>query len=131
MPLSGDSQCTDAIQATLESLDNNYMTIENTSDAIELLKSIKAVMFSFESQKYGPLALHEAKKRFYSLRQDKHTSCQQYLKSFKNMVEVMEHSGGGIGIDKQMVDVIISEGGVTSPTISSADLEIAEKYARN
>jgi hypothetical protein len=54
-------------------------------------------MYDFQSQKYAPLALHEPKKRFYLLLQDKHMTVTVYLDWFQNSLKVIEHCGGTIG----------------------------------
>jgi Reverse transcriptase (RNA-dependent DNA polymerase)/Zinc knuckle len=96
-------QCTDELRAKLESRPN-HAAIEAASDSIGLLKNIRTVMFQFQSQRYGPLALHEAKRRFYLYTQDKNTSCQQYYETFRNNVEVIEYCGGAMGTDPTIVD---------------------------
>jgi hypothetical protein len=64
-------QCTEAIMAKLESV-GNHQAISVASNGIKLLKNIKTIMYNFQSQKYGPLGLHESKRRFYLMSQDKH-----------------------------------------------------------
>jgi hypothetical protein len=93
-----------------------------------LLKVIKTEMFTFQTQKYGPQALHEAKKRFYMMRQEKYTSVQSYYESFMNTVEVIEHCGGDIGTDRSLVDEML---GGRERSIASATMMIdAEKLAK-
>jgi hypothetical protein len=89
-------------------------------------------MFSFESQKYGPLTLHEAKNRFYLIRQDnKHTSCQQYLESSRNTVEAIGHSSGGdIDIYARIVNKVIRQAGQDPGKRSDQESAEAESYAR-
>jgi hypothetical protein len=70
---------------------------------VELLKIIKTEMLIFQTQKYGPQAIHEAKCRFYMMGQDKHTSVQEYYESFINTVKVIKHCGGDIGVDRSLV----------------------------
>ena len=89
-------QCTEALQAKLRGLDN-FDQLNSDSDALGLLKEMKAIAFNFQQHKYSHLALNEAKRRFYHLVQGKHTSNQDYLRKFNNMVDVIEHCGGQIG----------------------------------
>jgi hypothetical protein len=86
-------------------------------------------MFIFQTQKYGPQAMHEAKKRFYMLRQDKHTSVQQYYESFINTVEVIEHCGGDIGTDRSLVEEML--GGRERSIASEAIMINAEQQAKD
>jgi hypothetical protein len=88
-------QCSDALRAKLESRPD-HIAIEGAVDSIRLLENIRTVMFQFQSQRYGPLALHEAKRRFYLFSQDQHMTCQQYHETFKNNMEVIEYCGGVI-----------------------------------
>ncbi len=88
-------QCTEAMRAKLESIANHQL-IAVASDGIQLLKNIKTVIYNFQSQKYAPLALHESKKRFHGLSQDKHMMVTIYLERFQNSVEVIEHCRGTI-----------------------------------
>jgi hypothetical protein len=125
-------QCTEAMRAKLESK-ASYMGIATSSDGIELLKEIKSVMYNFQSQKYGPMALHESKKRLYLLAQDKHTTAQVYLERFRNSIEVIEHCGGSIGTDTGLVDEVLTTAQPTALTRTSAtedELRLAEQYTK-
>jgi hypothetical protein len=87
-------------------------------------------MFIFQTQKYGPQAIHEAKRRFYMMQQDKHTSVQEYYESFANTVEVIEHCGGDIGVDRSLVTEML--GGHERAVASSAELIVnAEQMAKD
>jgi hypothetical protein len=99
-------QCTDAMRARLES-QSGYRTIEDESKGIELLKMIRTIMFNFQSQRYGPWALHEAKVRFLTFKQDKHMTCAEYQKRFLNNVQVLLHCLGDIGTDSGLVDATL------------------------
>jgi hypothetical protein len=61
-------------------------------------------MSQFQSQRYSPLVLHEAKCRFYLFSQDRHMTCQQYHKTFKNNVDVIKYCGGVVSKDTGLVD---------------------------
>jgi hypothetical protein len=50
-------QCTDVIRARIEALDT-YDVMSSKGDSITLLKSIKALIYNFQIQKYQPLACH-------------------------------------------------------------------------
>jgi hypothetical protein len=91
--------------------------IDVASNGIELLKNIRTVMYNFQSQKYGPMALHESKRQFYVILQDKHMTVTVYLERFQNGVEVIKHCGGTIGVDPGPVDATMS---VTTPVMSRA-----------
>ena len=67
----------------------SFATVSASSDSLELLRVIKDQAFNFQNQKYNFQALHEAKRRFYLLKQDKWTSVQDYLEKFQNTVDVI------------------------------------------
>lgn len=89
-------QCTEALQAKLQGLDN-YDQLNEESDVLVLLKEMRKIAFNFQMHKYSHLALNETKQRFYHLIQGKSTSNQDYLKKSNNIVNVIEHCGGQIG----------------------------------
>jgi hypothetical protein len=82
-------QCSNVMHAKLESREN-HLAIEVAADSIGLLENIRTIMFQFQSQRYTPLALHEAKHHFYLFPQDHHATCQQYHETFKNNIDVIE-----------------------------------------
>lgn len=95
-------QCTDIMRQKLDALpDHEAVALAN--DGLELLKSIKVIVFQFQSQKYLPHALHEAKRRFYMCYQHKFMTTTAYLELFQNIVDVIEQSGGTIGTDSGLI----------------------------
>ena len=120
-------QCSDALREKIKA-HKEYHDAHDKGSVVDLLKIIKTEMFTFQTQKYGPQAMHEAKRRFYMLRQDKHTSVQQYYETFTNTVEVIEHCGGGIGTDHSLVTEML--GGTDRAITSEAAMTNAEKLAK-
>jgi hypothetical protein len=88
-------QCNEAMRAKLESRDT-HETVAIAGNVLGLLKKIKDAEISFQSEKYKVHALYEAKRRFYSLYQDRNMTVQAYLEKFKNQVDVIEHCGGSV-----------------------------------
>eukprot|EP00978_Attheya_sp_CCMP212_P038666 scaffold193831_cov29-Attheya_sp.AAC.2 len=123
-------QCTDAIRTRIEALDN-YQTMESDADGIELLRMIKDLVFNFQSQKYLPLALDESKARFYYYKQGKYSTPQVYLEQFQNMVDVIEHSGGTIGDEPGVVNMIMASRNLNMAAIPPEDLAVIMKEARD
>jgi hypothetical protein len=117
-------QCSDALRAKLESRPNH------AADSIGLLENIRTVMFQFQSERYSPLALHEAKRRFYSFSQDQHMTCQRYYETFKNNVEVIEHCGGSVSEDTGLVDAELIAAGLTRARATRGQLRDAEHAAK-
>jgi hypothetical protein len=122
-------QCSDAMRAKLESRPN-HIAIEGAADSIGLLENIRTVMFQFQSQRYAPLALHEAKRCFYLFSQDRNTTCQQYHETFKNNVDVIEYCGGVVSKDTGLVDNELTLVGLTRTTATQGELQDAEDAAR-
>jgi hypothetical protein len=98
-------QCFDPMRQRLESTDS-FQLIASQGDAIELLKMIKNITYNYQSQKYTPQAIHDAKKRFYQCYQPSSMSVQTYYEQFMNLVDVIEHIGGGIECDPTMLDIM-------------------------
>ncbi len=117
-------QCSDALRAKLESI-TNQSTVAAT-DVIGLLRNIKSATFSFQSQKYEPHALHEAKRRFYQTSQHKNATCQSYLETFQNSVEVLEYTGGETGTDMGLVERALASKDVTMETATAEQVEISK-----
>jgi hypothetical protein len=118
-------QCSDAMRARLESRPD-HLAIESAADSIRLLKNIRTVMFHFQLQHYNPLALHEAKSRFYQFSQDRHMTCQQYHQTFQNNVGVIEFCGGVLSKDTGLADTELTLLGLTHTTASNDKLQGAE-----
>jgi hypothetical protein len=58
------------------------------------------------------------------LQQEKHTTVQQYYETFVNTVEVIEHCGGDIGVDRCLVTEML---GGHNRSIASADITVSAK----
>ena len=97
-------KCTDILRATLEA-QSNFHAISTNGDSLQLLISIKAIVFNFQEQKYQPQSIHEAKRRFYLYYQDRNTSCQDYLEKYQHNIDVIEHCGVSIGLDQGMIQL--------------------------
>ena len=121
-------QCSDAMRVKLESRPN-HETIESTADSIGLLENIRTVMYQFQSERYAPLALHDAKRRFYTFAQDKHTTCQQYHET-KNNAEVIEYCGGALGNDPGLIEAELTRVGVNRVAATDAQVVAAVAAAK-
>jgi hypothetical protein len=120
-------QCSDALREKVKA-HKDFSKAHKGPSGVLLLKVIKTEMFTFQTQKYRPQALHEAKKQFYMMRQEKYTSVQSYYESFMNTVKVIKHCGGDIGTDRSLVDKML---GGREWSIASASIIIdAEHLAK-
>jgi hypothetical protein len=90
-------QCSPGIKAKIESMPNHEQ-ITNDGDPIGLLKNLKSVMYNFQSSKNTAQAVYEAKRRLYMHRQAD-SEVADYYKTFRNIIEVIEHNGGSFGIE--------------------------------
>lgn len=102
-------QCSDPMQAKLESLPG-FQDVFDRSDGIDLIRLIKNVSFNFESQKYLPHAIHEAKRRFFACSQGRTATCQEYLEKFQNLLSVLEAVGAVIGPDTSVANALAGGG---------------------
>jgi hypothetical protein len=68
--------------------------LSSTGDGLRLLSTIKVVSFNFQSQKYLPHSLHEAKRRFNLCVQTKNMSVPAYLEQFQNILAFIERDPG-------------------------------------
>jgi hypothetical protein len=98
-------QCTEILQQRIEAEDG-FASMSDENNGLLLLKTIKNITYRYQSQKYIPHSLFESKKRFYTQFQGRTMTTQQYHVQFQNAVDVIKHSGGNIGDDlgvEQMV----------------------------
>ena len=112
-------QCTDVMRQKIEAM-KDFKTLSSTADGLGLLRSIRDLVYNFQSQKYLPQALHESTNWFYFCQQGKHMTTQAYLELFQNTVDIIEHSGGAIGNHLGMRALIKKRGLMASniPSVS-------------
>jgi hypothetical protein len=122
-------QCTDIMKQKLEASDD-FEDIALEQNGLELLKAIKNIVFQFQSQKYLPHALHESKRRFYQCHQSKYTTTAQYLEQFQNLVDVIEHSGGSIGVDGGTIKSVATERGIDLDTATDTTKALLKDVAQ-
>jgi len=92
-------QCTEALKAKLEALENwDDMVAE--MNGLDLILQVKTIAFQFESTQYEMHALIEAKRRFWSFHQGKEMDTQEYHRLFQSHIQVIEHCGGSLGHEK-------------------------------
>ena len=84
-------------------LTDEFEAISANSDSIELLKVAKKVSFNYESQKFGPHALHEAMQMFYTCHQGERVTTGSYLETFNNTVAIITYCGGSRGTTKNLL----------------------------
>jgi hypothetical protein len=87
-----------------------YAAFPATNDGIELLKAIKQVSFNFQSQKYLPHAVHEAKRRFSLMSQGRQSTVQEYLEQWMNHVDVIKLVEANIAPDEGIAKELAGPG---------------------
>ena len=107
-------QCSEAMRSKLES-DSTYDGISGSSDVIELLKLIRNIAFAYESKRYPYLAVFTGIKSLYGNYQRSYTTVDNYLESFTNLVQVIEHCGGNFGTHPTLVDYNLKANNIASP----------------
>ena len=99
-------QCTDILQQKIES-EEGFASMSAENDGLLLIKTIKNITYQYQSQKYVPHSLFEAKKRYYMQYQGRTTTVQQFHVQFLNTVDVVKHSGGNIADDVGVEKMIL------------------------
>jgi hypothetical protein len=89
-------------------------------DSIGLLQVINGIIYNFQSEKYRPMARHEAMRRFYFIYQDKYLTCAAYLKKFQNSIEVLEHCGGIIRDTPGLINMMLVNKDIDPVTATKA-----------
>ena len=122
-------QCSDVMRQKVEAL-ATFARMSMDNDGLALLQAVKDTAFNFQSQKYLPHALHEAKRRFYMCSQGKYATTQAYLEQFQNTIDVIEHCGVGIGEEPGTLGVEAREERINVATMSDAErthiMEVAQ-----
>jgi hypothetical protein len=86
-----------------------FKEMHHEKDPIKLLKAIKGLTFRFDSNKEYEMSLVEAIDKLYRFYQGKDMPNTQFLKNFNNLVDVIEHYGGTIGVHKKITEDILAE----------------------
>ena len=87
-------------------------------DPIKLLKAIKALTFKFDNEKEYEMSLVEAIDKLYQVQQTKDMTNIDFLHKFNNLVDVIEHYGGTIGVHRKITNDLLAKhiGGVYDET---------------
>jgi hypothetical protein len=107
-----------------------YETLTTGGDGLALLKAIKDLVYTFQSQKYLPHALHELKRRFYFCVQGRYMMTSTYMEQFQNIIEVIEHSGGSIGNDPGILEALADAQNEVIENLSTDKLINLKKEAK-
>jgi len=102
-------QCTEAMKSKAES-QPQYIATHEANDGIALLAIIRNISYSFESQKYLPLAIFEAKRRYFNMKQGRLETVESLLERFQSQKGVLTQVGAVIGPDLGVAQQIAGVG---------------------
>ena len=122
-------QCTDIMKQRIEGT-TEFETLSNERDGLGLLKTIKNMVFNFQSQKYLPQALSESVRRLHNCVQTKHMTTQVFMERFQNLVDVIEYSDGSIGMHPGILKALFIEKQIDRSRLSDIEREEIEKEAQ-
>jgi hypothetical protein len=91
---------------------------------IELLKAIKNITHNFQSQKYLPHAIHEAKWRIYMFSQGK-MSTIEYYEQFLSLVSVLDAIKASFGHDSGIEAMVAAEHNKSVEDLNNKDRQEA------
>ena len=114
-------QCEPALQDKLKT-QSSFELERDTCDSIKLIKMIREITFSFESQRYQPLQIHEINKKFCNMKQTRFMDTSSYLEKFQHLVKMIEECGGVLGYGSQAISAELPYG----ETLDSATEEMVE-----
>ena len=83
--------------------------MKQANNGLALLTLIPSVSYNFESQKYLPLAIFEAKCWYFNMKQGKHETAESLLERFQSQKGVLKQMGAVIGPDMSVVEYIVGE----------------------
>ena len=114
-------QYTDAIIAQVE-VHKHYSLVAYERHGINLLQIIKSICFDFQDKKYVAQSIHQAKKRFYAIKQVRHETMAQYYKLYQNIVQVLNQCSGAIGDEDGIRLIVFKTEGNGEATTDLAEL---------
>ena len=95
--------------------EETYEDINGESDGIRLLLLIKSIAYSYEFKSYPVLAIHMARRKFYSGYQSISSSCDDYFETMTKLRDIISHCGGVIGNHSFLVDKLLKAVDLVDP----------------
>jgi hypothetical protein len=106
-------QCTEYLTSRLQERDE-FKEMHMKKNPLWLLKTIKSLTFMHEGEKGYEMTMAEADDKFRRIYQAKDMTNVQYKKVFDNMVDVIEHYGGTVGMHwRSLITTLESDTGKT------------------
>jgi hypothetical protein len=100
-------QCINYMISKLNTLPT-FKEMQVNKDPVTLLQVIKGLTFKFDNEKEYEMSLVKAIDKLYQTYQTKDLSNIQYLEKFNNLINVIEHYGGTIGVHKKITKGILA-----------------------
>ena len=123
------AQSSQAVRNRLEAL-NTYETMKQESNGLELLVSIKDLLYNVQDRKYAPLSIHLAKRQFYPNSQGRSTSVAGYYEQFNNIIDMLEHCGASLGEDEGIITKVLEHHDIGVRTVTPTQKENAQIVAQ-
>ena len=123
------AQSSQAVRNRLEVL-NNYETMKQDSNGLELLVAIKDLLYNVQDHKYVPLSIHLAKRQFYLNSQGRFVSVANYYEQFNNTIDTLEHCGASLGEDDGIITKVLEHHEIEPSTATATQKENARIEAQ-
>ena len=95
-------QCSPTVVDRLKA-NSHWSSISNGDDLIGLLRLIRTSMYTGATSKNSMHSLIEAQNKFASFKQSSRMTNAEYLRTFKGLVDAIEHLNGDIGTDYAVI----------------------------
>ena len=118
-------QCTDLMRQRVEAT-SDFDAMEESGDAIVLLKTIKGITYNFRSQNYLPQAIQDSKRRLYQFYQSRHMTTSEYFEQFTNLVNVIGHIGGTLGMEEGIFEQVAKANNKEISDLTNTEQRIAK-----
>jgi hypothetical protein len=87
---------------------SSFKTIHAEKDSLALLKMIKGLVFRFDGEKEFELSLVEANDKLHKMYQTKEMTNVQFRDKFNNLIDVIEHFGGTVGVHRKVTEQFLA-----------------------
>ena len=90
-------QCTEYMIAKMKATPG-FKDMHMNKDSLMLLKTIKGLTFQFDGEKEYEMSLVDAMDKLYRMFQTKEMTNTQFRDKFNNLIDIIEHYGGSVGV---------------------------------
>ena len=105
------AQCSPSINTCIEALPT-YESIKNQSKGLNLLVTIKNLLYNIQDQKYTSLAIPLVHWQFLLYGQGQTLSLATYSQQFNSLVDMLDHCGATIRQDKGTIHKVLQSDGI-------------------